>query len=153
VAAARSIVRDFADLGLITIDAAGSKGGEAVPDVAGVTYVMLVSPESSVAGNGGVRTLAAEVSELAPASVTVGELAAPRPAGASPTSSKVPDAAALGNLRSNDEIAARLSTVDDLEEPFGRLALVLALQQEGIGIVGHYGNGPGATAPFPEAVG
>ena len=35
------------------------------------------------------------------------------------------------------------------EEAFGRLAVVLALQQEGAGTVGHYGNGPGATAPFP----
>ena len=149
VAAARQQLRDLAELGLVELDTSGASGGAALPDVVGATYLMVVSTEVDASADDAVVALATDVVRAAPATVTVGELAPARDKGGVPASTTVPDASLLGNLRSDDELASRISTVDDLEEAFGRLALVLALQQEGAGTVGHYGNGPGATAPFP----
>jgi len=149
VAAARQLLRDLADLGLVKLDTSGATAGAALPDVVGATYLMVVSTEVDAAADEAVVTLAEDVAQSAPSTVTVGELAPVRDKGGVPSSTTVPDASLLGALRSDDELASRLSTVDDLEEAFGRLAMVLALQQEGTGTVGHYGNGSGATAPFP----
>lgn len=59
-------------------------------------------------------------------------------------------------VRDADDLAERLSTVDDLEMTSGRLATVLALQQADPSdpVIGHYGLGPGAgeLMPPPSAV-
>ena len=149
VGSARQVLRDLADLGLVAFDTKGAPSGTALPDVVGATYLMVVSSEVPESSDAMVVELATDVVRSAPSTVTVGELAPARAAGSVPSTSTVPDAELLGTLRSDDELASRLSTVDDLEEAFGRLAMVLALQQEGVGTVGHYGNGKGATAPFP----
>lgn len=48
------------------------------------------------------------------------------------------------------ETAEQVSTVDDLEEAFGRIAVVYAIvEQRDLGRVGHYGTGKGTSAPFP----
>lgn len=149
VAVARQKLRDLAELGLVELDTAGAPSGAALPDVVGATYLMVVSTEVAAADGEAVVALAEDVVRAAPSSVTVAELGPVRDQGGVAPSTTVPDASLLGALRTDDELASRLSTVDDLEEAFGRLAVVLALQQEGAGTVGHYGNGPGATAPFP----
>ncbi|MFM7063756.1 MAG: copper transporter [Actinomycetes bacterium] len=149
VAAARQLLRDLDELGLVVLEGPGASEGEQLLQVVGITYLMVVSTEVAPAADRTVVALAEDVARAAPATVTVGELAPPRDAGGVSASTSVPDAGLLGDLRTDDELVSRLSTVDDLEEAFGRLAAVLALQQEGSGAVGHYGNGPGATAPFP----
>ncbi|MCB1014801.1 MAG: copper transporter [Acidimicrobiales bacterium] len=53
-------------------------------------------------------------------------------------------------VRDDPQRAAALSTVDDLGEISGRLAAVLAEAELGQGVVGHYGDGPGAQGPLPE---
>ena len=149
IAEARTFVRDAATAGVVTLDTASAPDAAGVPDVDGVTYVMLVSPDLPPSVNRAVVDLAAAVARRAPSAVAVGEASAVRAPGDVTTSTSLPDAAALGVLRTDGDLAERVSTVDDLEEPFGRLALVLALEQAADGTVGHYGNGPGATAPFP----
>lgn len=149
IAAARTFVRDVAALGLVTLDTSAAPDSGALPDVDGVTYVMVVSPDSPPSANRAVVDLAAGLSRRAPSTVAVAEASAVRAPGDVTTSTSVPDATTLGVLRTDDAVAQRVTTVDDLEEPFGRLALVLALEQSADGSVGHYGNGPGATAPFP----
>jgi hypothetical protein len=52
-------------------------------------------------------------------------------------------------LRSDEELSARVSTVDNLDEFAGRLAAVLALQDLGDLRFGHYGHGPGASRLLP----
>ena len=52
-------------------------------------------------------------------------------------------------LRAEDEVADRLSTVDDIGDFAGRLAAVLAIVDLGAGRVGHYGSGPGAQRFLP----
>ncbi len=55
-------------------------------------------------------------------------------------------------VRDTPELAARVATVDDLEEPRGQAALALAVEELGYGRAGHYGEGPGATRQLPEPV-
>lgn len=65
----------------------------------------------------------------------------------------VPDSEArttfVGPLRGPDDVAERLSTVDDLDQPAGLAALVLAVADLGDGRLGHYGIGPGADRLLP----
>ncbi len=58
--------------------------------------------------------------------------------------------ARLTVVRGDDELAAVVSTVDDLEQMEGAVAAALALVDLGQGVVGHYGYGDGASGPIPE---
>jgi hypothetical protein len=54
----------------------------------------------------------------------------------------------VGLLR-GDALAARVSTVDNLESAMGQTAAVLALEDLGVPRYGHYGVGPGAQRILP----
>ena len=58
----------------------------------------------------------------------------------------------LGPIRQDERLAARVSTVDDLDDFAGRVAAVLALSDLGEDRVGHYGRGPGAQRLLPAPV-
>ena len=70
-----------------------------------------------------------------------------------PATGNTPSARAVfvGVLRTDGDVAARLSTVDNLESYRGRIAAVLALADLGAeGKVGHFGVGPRASRLVPE---
>ncbi len=56
-------------------------------------------------------------------------------------------------VRDDPNLSRVVSTVDDLDNTRGQVALTLAVQELGTGRAGHYGEGPGATShlPTPEA--
>jgi hypothetical protein len=56
-------------------------------------------------------------------------------------------------VREDAALSRVISTVDDLDDLRGQVALTLAVQELGTGRAGHYGEGPGATTqlPTPEA--
>lgn len=56
-------------------------------------------------------------------------------------------------VREDAALSRVISTVDDLDDLRGRVALTLAVQELGTGRAGHYGEGPGASSqlPTPEA--
>lgn len=56
-------------------------------------------------------------------------------------------------LRDDNGVADRVSSVDAADTPTGRLAVVLALQEQRAGGAGAYGSGPGAEAPLPDPAG
>lgn len=56
----------------------------------------------------------------------------------------------LAALRDDNGVADRVSSVDAADTPTGRLALVLALQEQAAGGAGAYGSGPGADAVLPD---
>jgi hypothetical protein len=58
--------------------------------------------------------------------------------------------AITSGVRDDQALATRVATVDDLEQPRGRAALALALDELGRGQAGHYGEGPGARRQLPE---
>jgi hypothetical protein len=55
----------------------------------------------------------------------------------------------VGLLR-GDSLAARMSTVDNIESPMGQTAAVLALEDLGVPRFGHYGVGRGAQRLLPQ---
>jgi hypothetical protein len=57
--------------------------------------------------------------------------------------------AALAPIRDDGELAALVSTVDDLDRLQGQVAATLAVRDLGRGIVGHYGYGDGADLVLP----
>jgi hypothetical protein len=60
---------------------------------------------------------------------------------------------AVRGVREDPALSRVISTVDDLDELRGQVAMTLAVQELGTGRAGHYGQGPGATSqlPTPEA--
>ncbi|MDQ3947185.1 MAG: copper transporter [Actinomycetota bacterium] len=68
----------------------------------------------------------------------------------SETDSRSGRGAIVSGVRDDQALATRVATVDDLEEPRGRAALALALDELGRGQAGHYGEGPGASRQLPE---
>jgi Copper transport outer membrane protein, MctB len=56
----------------------------------------------------------------------------------------------VGVVRSDGELAAAVSTVDDFDEPSGPAVALLALSDLGRNVVGHFGFGDDATAVAPD---
>jgi hypothetical protein len=59
----------------------------------------------------------------------------------------------IGPVRKDDALSRRLATVDDIDTFAGRLGAVLAIQDLGVGRVGHYGTGSGAQRLLPAPAG
>lgn len=58
----------------------------------------------------------------------------------------------MRDIRADEAASAKMSTVDDIQNPIGQYAAVLALQQAPEGIFGAYGTGVGAQSLLPERV-
>ena len=148
-ATSQAFLSAVADLGLISIDTGGAPANAAFPDVTGVRYVLAAAPGDRTESV--VIPLATSIARQATAVLTVAEARPSRPEGEATTTSEGQPARGetVQPLREGD-VAERVSTVDDLDESFGRIAVVYAVaQQHDTGQVGHYGTGSGATAPFP----
>ena len=70
-----------------------------------------------------------------------------------PTATVKARGAAVRGVRDDAALSRVVSTVDDLDDTRGQVALTLAVQELGTDRAGHYGEGPGASAqlPTPEA--
>lgn len=70
-----------------------------------------------------------------------------------PTATVKARGAVVRGVRDDAALSRVVSTVDDLDDVRGKVALTLALQELGADRAGHYGEGPGATSqlPTPEA--
>lgn len=96
-----------------------------------------------------VRALAARLT-----GVVVGEVRNPRTALEVIDQDDVPARGSFVDpIRDDDDLAGRLITVDDVDEPFGRLALVLALGELPGLTTGSYGVAESAAQPFPTPSG
>lgn len=58
----------------------------------------------------------------------------------------------MRDIRTNEQVSAKMSTVDDVQNPIGQYAAVLALEQAPDGVFGAYGTGTGAQSLLPERV-
>jgi hypothetical protein len=70
-----------------------------------------------------------------------------------PTATVKDRGAVVRGVRDDPNLSRIVSTVDDLDNTRGQVALTLAVQELGTGRAGHYGEGPGASShlPTPEA--
>jgi hypothetical protein len=70
-----------------------------------------------------------------------------------PTATVKARGAVVRGVRDDAALSRVVSTVDDLDDTRGQVALTLAVQELGTDRAGHYGEGPGASSqlPTPEA--
>ncbi|MDQ1566761.1 MAG: hypothetical protein QOF96_1641 [Actinomycetota bacterium] len=70
-----------------------------------------------------------------------------------PTAAIKARGAVVRGVRDDAALSRVVSTVDDLDDTRGQVALTLAIQELGTDRAGHYGEGPGASSqlPTPEA--
>lgn len=111
-----------------------------------VRFVVVSGAKAEVANDQLAVPLASSLARQAPLRVLAAE-------GETPATGTTPAARAVfvGVLRADADVAARLSTVDNLESFRGRVAAVLALADLGAeGKVGHFGLGPRASRLVPE---
>ncbi|MGE3620484.1 MAG: copper transporter [Acidimicrobiia bacterium] len=129
----------------------GGREGPVVPAGEAVRYVVVSSLRPDAANQEVARALAEHLAApdnaisvvaaqgLADLSVPEGE----------PPVDADPRITFVGPLRSAEDIAARLSTVDHLDHAAGLVALVLAVGDLGDEVVGHYGVGADAARLLP----
>ncbi|HET9443905.1 MAG TPA: copper transporter [Acidimicrobiales bacterium] len=75
---------------------------------------------------------------------------AAEPARRPDASQPAPTPSFSAGLRADEEVAARISTVDNLDDYRGRTAAVLAIDRLRAGRTGHYGFGPDAQRLVPD---
>lgn len=148
---ARAYLGALSDLGMINVVDTDAAGDQPFPVGAGFRYVLVGDVEEDPAEV--VEPLATAEADRAPRTLVVAETRPLRPEGeATTTTVDQPERGALVRSLREGDAADALSTVDDAEEAFGRIAVVYSIaEQRDSGRVGHYGTGPGATAPFPTA--
>ncbi|MDP9072143.1 MAG: copper transporter [Actinomycetota bacterium] len=123
-----------------------------VPDVAALAgpdtrFVVVSAPGAEVPNEELAVPLAGQLARQAGSRVLAAEPGPRQPeAGNQPAQRAV----FVGQLRQDDQLAALLSTVDNVEDFRGRFAVVYALRDLAAGKVGHFGIGPGATRLVPE---
>ena len=111
--------------------------------VAGTRILLLGGPASTITVPGTARQLTQSL-VAANAPTVVGEVYK--------ESDGAPDRGTwLAPIRSDDQLAAAVSTVDDVDLVQGRVASALALGDLAQGIVGSYGYGVGAKSVLPPA--
>jgi len=150
---ALSVLGRLEELGLISVEAASGITSEAFNGDSGVRYVEVISSTDDVDSELVMVPLAEAMAAAAPATLTVAEASGTRPVGGIVTTTTSPGVAVsepLTQLRSSPSVE-RLSTVDGVDDPFGRIAVVysVALQRR-VGGVGAFGTGPGSVGPFPS---
>lgn len=73
-----------------------------------------------------------------------------RSAGGLVVTGEVSDTGLVHAIRSDEQLASMIATVDGVRTPQGLLAVPLGLADRIAGVVGQYGAGPQATAPMPD---
>jgi hypothetical protein len=136
------VLRALVDAGFVSVDGVDGEALGTYPD--GPTSALLIGGAAAPAGPEQLAELArAFTTEGAP--TIVAELFAD--AGDGPP---VERGEFLATIRDDDSLSEVIGTVDDGELTEGTIAAVLALEESGRGVVGHYGYGAGADSPLPE---
>ena len=147
---ATGLLAKLRDAAFVEIDAAPADGVDPTALLAeGTRFVMASDGKASVPNAELALPFTAQLAAVARARV----LAVEPGLDADGPSRPARRARFVGPLRSDDQVAPLLSTVDDLEDFRGRFAAVYALRDLGGGKVGHYGVGPGAARLVPETAG
>jgi hypothetical protein len=133
----------LADAGFVTFEAVGEDGGSLAELGGPGTRVLLIVGTDDVLRTRQVLVPIARAAVLDQLALVVGEVFV--------DGEDAPARGALvSNIRSDEALASRISTVDSLDQPTGDAVALLALADLERNVVGHYGFGEGATAPAPE---
>lgn len=147
-AGARAYIQALVDLGWMDVRDGDAPAGAGFPSGSDYRYVIALSAGESTRST--IEPLVSGLGRTTSAAAVVAEAGDTRSAGevTTTTQGQPPRGATVAPMRHGD-LASQVSTVDDLDEPFGRIAVVYAVaEQRELGRVGHYGTGAGAAAPF-----
>lgn len=122
--------------------APGGPEADAILRAFGYRYVVVTGPEPDLPDEDLVLPLLRAMTADAPAPVVVASAAT----GDDPEAVRL---AAIGPIRDDDQIAGRVSTVDDMETLSGIAAVILGLEDLGRDVRGHYGVAEGARSQLP----
>jgi hypothetical protein len=103
--------------------------------------VLTLAGGPSATGLGPERFMVPLVSDLASDGATV--------AAAEPTAEGGSATSFVEMLRTDGAVSSRIATQDNVDQRFGQIGVVLALDDLARGVGGHYGTGDGATAVVP----
>jgi hypothetical protein len=126
---------------------AGASADPAAASLATTRFVVVSDTKAQVANGSLALPFTTQLAEAARGRVLAAE--------PSPAAGRAPVQKTLfvGPLRADDQVSPLLATVDDLDDFRGRFAVVYALRDMGVGKVGHYGVGSGASRLVPESAG
>jgi hypothetical protein len=149
--AARNVVLGLGEVGLVSLETGGLPAEQAFPSVTGERYVVVASADSEPSSEDWVVPFVEDYGARSLGTMVVAEVAPLRPAGELPPEQDgAPQDSVFDPLRTGSA-SNEVSTVASAAEPLARLAVAYALAAQADGIVGHYGLGDGATAPYPPA--
>lgn len=156
-AAAEEFVSELVRIGIVRLEPSELTAA-ALFDGDPLRFVLVVEPDGGAADvasgpdgvptEPGLRDMSLGLATAAPQVLVVAEPATTR--SGSDDRSDRSTGALLTELRDDATSAELLSSVDHLDEVIGRLALVLAIEEQVAGRVGHYGSGEGADAALPN---
>jgi hypothetical protein len=143
IAGENDVVDALAKAGFVTLESAGESDVSAASfPGAGARALLLGGPESEIVA----RTTMAD---LARALVTADTLTA---VGEVDPESPANRGLWLAPIRNDDELSARVSTIDNVDLVEGRVASALAIAALTRGVVGSFGFGAGAESTVPPLV-
>jgi hypothetical protein len=143
------IVAALRESGFIDYDVPDDEEAVTLP-ASGLRIVVVSGPEASVAPDDALVPVLTDLAVDGPVPVVVAEPSV-RPDNPGEGDDE-PDERLVHTVREHDDLADRVSTVDDLDRVAGRVAMVLALADARAPepTVGHYGMGNGADRLLPE---
>lgn len=132
----------------------GTDGDVVALPTAGLRIVVVDGPGASLAPGDVVLPVLTDLSSGGPVPV-VATQPTPTPEEDQAADGDPPPPTLVASVRDNDDLVARMSTVDDLDRVSGRIATLLATVDAvpGAPVVGHYGIGDGADRLLPPAAG
>ena len=132
----------------------GADGDVVALPTAGLRVVVVDGPGASLAPGDVVLPVLTDLSTGGPVPV-VATQPTPTPEEDQAADGDPPPPTLVASVRDNDDLVARMSTVDDLDRVSGRIATLLATVDAvpGAPVVGHYGIGDGADRLLPPAAG
>jgi hypothetical protein len=132
----------------------GTDGDVVALPTAGLRIVVVDGPGASLAPGDVVLPVLTDLSTGGPVPV-VATQPTPTPVEDQAADGDPPPPTLVASVRDNDDLVARMSTVDDLDRVSGRIATLLATVDAvpGAPVVGHYGIGDGADRLLPPAAG
>lgn len=135
----------LANAGLVSVEEVGGGDTTAPPEPGVVRFLLVGGTESELFETALLPDLSRACAD-AGAPTVAAEVYAESDGG--------PDrGAVVSPIVGDDTLAARVTTVDDLDLPEGRVSAVIGLEDSIEGKVGHYGYGSGASRSFPEWTG
>lgn len=152
---AAALLERLTSAGMLTWSIAGS--GQPQPVLAGepVRIVVISGEGASDAQHAALAALTTALSDRLPGRIVAAEVMDPRPAveqvDRDLAATEPLRGAFVEPLREQDADATELATIDALDEPFGRFALLRLLALPPAEATGAYGVMPSASSPFPTS--